>query len=245
MQTMPFPTLVFIAGENELDSFFGDFPRGKEDNYDQWNYYITPSLMIVHTGMGAINAACAAHAFIKKFQPKNCLQIGLSGAHVKSLKIGDILLGNEVKEFSRHTKAPDGTIIPRPHFIQLGKETISVTQFPGDVQLLQTCSSLLEKNGLSFQKATVGSADQFNRDPNFIHQVHSTFQTWCEDMESSAIAQVAKRWNTPFLTLRIISNNELTKYGKSHDGKQFSDIAFQKLALLGQIILQQFPNHSS
>ncbi|MBF0288509.1 MAG: 5'-methylthioadenosine/S-adenosylhomocysteine nucleosidase [SAR324 cluster bacterium] len=242
MPIRPSRTLLFIAGENELEAFFGDCPKGKELIYDDWDYYEAPSLSIVHTGMGSINAACAAHSFIKKFRPNNCLQVGLSGAHVDSLKIGDILLGKDVKEFSRHTKAPSGKIIPRSHFIQRGKDITPMSHFPGDVHLLQACSSLLERNGLSFQEAIVGSADQFNRNPQFIDQIHSIFQTWCEDMESSAIAQVAKRLDTPFLTIRVISNNELTTHGKSEEGKQLSDIAFQKLTLLGQVFLQHFPH---
>lgn len=234
------PTLFIIASEIELNAFYSNQARGNEGTLDNWIYYRHSGLIVVMSGMGTVNAACAAHAFIKEFNPKNCIQIGLSGAHKNSLRIGDILLGKEVKDFSRHNKTPEGDIIPRPHFIQQGKKAFPIKSFEADKTLYQTVESLFDEAQCPFQSAVIGSADQFNRNSQYIQKIQSIFGTWCEDMESAAVAQVTERWSVPYLAIRVISNNELTQEGKTEDGKRFNEIAFQRINLIGNLLLNHF-----
>ncbi len=245
METSNNPTFVFIAGEIEVDTFFGNFPKDLKRSYEHWDYYVTPRLWIIHTGIGAINAACAAYSFIKAFGPRGCVQIGFSGSHIPSLQIGDILLGKQVKSFSRHTKTAEGKIIPRPNIIQQNQVSVFQEQFLADSNLLKIVEHLLSVEQLPFQHAVVGGADQFNRDVEFIKKIQKAFGTWCEDMESAAVAQIAFQWTTPYLCLRIISNNEFTEDGKSQEGGIFQKVAFETLSQVGQVFLSHFPLHWS
>lgn len=230
---------LFIAGDVEVDAFFGYQVPKDSKTLDHWNYWRQHNLIILHTGIGALNAACAAYTSLKTFQPTVCLQIGLSGSHLEQLDIGAILLSKAIKNFSRHTKTATGDIQPRLNLIQMGGNCHTLESFEAEPELLKDVGELLKSHGFSFQEAVVGSADQFNRDPQFIQKIQNSYGTWCEDMESAAVAHAAFRWNIPFLSIRIISNNELTEQGQSVDGKRFEEKAFHQLTQLGQLLLQE------
>lgn len=229
--------LLFIAGDVEIDALFQQLPRPEVIPFDGWNSWEIGPLTIIHTGIGAINAACAAHTTISQLNPDYCLQLGLSGAHLENLEIGEIILGTEVKSFSRHTKTASGEITPRANPIQIEKNCEWIPSFHGDPILLEAVKSQLSDDQLNFHQAIVGSADQFNRDPVFLKKIQSTFGTWCEDMESSATAHVAYRLKKPFLSIRVISNNELAAGGRSTDGKRFEELAFHQLGSVGRSLL--------
>ncbi len=64
-------------------------------------------------------------------------------------------------------------------------------------------------------KGTIGSADQWNRELDRINWLHQTYGTSVEEMETSAVALVAKAYDIPFLGVRIISNTD--QHGEEFD----------------------------
>jgi len=54
----------------------------------------------------------------------------------------------------------------------------------------------------------VASADVWTQAIDRIDSIHTRFGTLCEDMEAAAIAQIAARYELPYLTIKDISNNE-------------------------------------
>jgi len=59
-----------------------------------------------------------------------------------------------------------------------------------------------------FHLGPVASADIWTQAINRIELLHDRHGTLCEDMEAAAIAQIAARYELPFLTIKDISNNE-------------------------------------
>ncbi|SDN73949.1 Phosphorylase superfamily protein [Psychrobacillus sp. OK028] len=56
----------------------------------------------------------------------------------------------------------------------------------------------------------IGSADFWNREIDRIRWFHQNAGTCAEDMEAFAVAQVAKIFNIPYLSIRTISNSEVS-----------------------------------
>lgn len=231
--------LFFIAGDIEINVVLENRPPLSEHTHEGWTYYVYPNMWLVHTGIGAMNAACAAYAFGRSYSPAFFIQLGFSGAHKSDLKIGDIILGKKVKDFSRHTKEANGKITPRSLNIQCAKEVEQLESYIADPGLYSRIKRLLEQQSLAYYEGIVGGADQFNRDPAFITKIHRTYHTLCEDMESAAIAYVATRFHIPFADIRVISNNELTRDGKTHCGQQFKDYAFKVLKHVGHLMIDR------
>ena len=100
------PKFVFVAGDVEVNAILKKVQFDSISEHDGWTYYGNSKFWMIHTGIGAMNAACCAYSFVKTFTPMLCLQIGFSGAHQADLEMGDIVLGKEVRDFSRHTKNP-------------------------------------------------------------------------------------------------------------------------------------------
>ena len=202
------PMLLFMAGLVELESILDSQTEEFQKSYDGWNYYDRPNIKVIHTGMGAFNATCAANTFLKNFPSSGCLQIGFSGAHLPELGIGDIVLGTKVISFTSHTKTKEGTLSPRAVHVQrqgIGEE---YSYFQIDPELSRRMKAILVQHKCDFHEGPLGGGDQFNRDPQFIQKIQRTFGTYCEDMESAAVAYAAARWNSPYLGIRIISNND-------------------------------------
>ena len=49
----------------------------------------------------------------------------------------------------------------------------------------------------------------WNKELDRIALIHAQFNTSCEEMETYAVAQVCAYMETPFLGIRILSNNEI------------------------------------
>ncbi|MGK5090401.1 5'-methylthioadenosine/S-adenosylhomocysteine nucleosidase [Deltaproteobacteria bacterium TL4] len=234
------PILLFVAGDIELRSIISETIFLNESVHEGWCYYDDARIKVVHTGIGAMNAVCAAYSFIKAFQPCACLQLGLSGAHRPELKIGDIVIGKSVREFTRHTKSPTGEIIPRHSLIQKKHRIQRYLEYHADVKLVEEMQSVFSTHQLQFYQGILGGGDQFNRDPQFIHKIQKAYGTWCEDMESAAVAYAATRLNVPYLGIRVISNNELVPETQSNEGERFQEAAFLALQRIGTLILSHF-----
>lgn len=233
--------VIFIAGKKEVEAFFVDKIPEEKYSYQGWNYWSLPNFMVVHTGMGSINAACAAHAFLSHFNCSASIQIGLAGAHLESLRIGDILIGIKTKDYSSCDITKEGKLFPRAKSIQIENKEDQVIEFTADFNLKNIIAQLFELADVKFQNAVIGSADQFNRDPNHIRKINQVFDTWCEDMESAPVAQVCYRLRKPHLSIRIISNNELCVGERTTQGQELSQKSFNILSQLGQLFIDKFP----
>ena len=232
-------TCIVIASDIEATAYFNhQFPSS--NLVEDWLFYSLPSLYVLITGMGYGNTFCATYHFFRNFRIHEVIQIGLSGAHIHSLEIGDIILGDSVRDFSIHTKTNHGELEPRSHLMQKQGSTQRYENLKVDSNLTQKIQQLFVKNHISFQVGRVGSADQFNRDPVFIQKVNRLYGTFCEDMESAATAHVCQRLAIPFTTIRIISNNELVEKHQSKEGEVFSSSAFERLNTVGQVLNQQW-----
>ena len=84
----------------ELDPFLAQCSRLKKYSGDRFvfrgGYYGSVRVAVVESGMGFAKARDATHALIDAHTPRWVLSCGFSGALVPEMKIGDIVIANDV-----------------------------------------------------------------------------------------------------------------------------------------------------
>ena len=143
-------------------------------------------LRAVECGIGKVCAA-EATAFLIADGADVILNAGLSGA-VSGVRRGDFVAGSSFRECDF-----DLTPIGRP----LGKQAIDA-----DPQLLALAASLPETH-----VGAIGTGDLFLADPVKKEEYKQQFSLTAFDMESAAIAQVCADSDTPFCSLKQISDD--------------------------------------
>ena len=154
---------------------------------------------IVETGIGMVHASSMATYAINLFKPDVVINTGCAGAHVPYLSTGDVVIGSEYIPLSHVIMQPNQTI--DYYGVRMHNDE-TVVSWRADESLLDIATSLHPSN-----IGRIGSYDAWVNEQNYISKIHSKFQTLCEDMEAAAIAQVCHAFNTPFISIKDISNS--------------------------------------
>ena len=144
-------------------------------------------------GIGKVNSAASVAAFLShpEYNVSYVVSVGTAGGLDKSLKTGDIVVGCDFvqHDFDVSSVIPD----------------CEPGQVPGMPLLLQTLpeemEALLPKEDTVYF-GTIVSGDKFIEDASTLEG----FNPMAVDMESAAMAQVCLRYNTPFLSIRVITD---------------------------------------
>ena len=152
-------------------------------------------IVVCHTGIGTINAAVATFIGIKKYNPTAIFVIGTAGAHSEELHNEDLVVATSV---------------------------LDLNSLNYEIKTLKSSEALIELMKKHCQTSTfytyfgvVGSGDVWNKDTLKIKELNKKYGTLCEEMESIGVYEIAHKYNVPVITIRIISNNEIT--GEEYD----------------------------
>jgi adenosylhomocysteine nucleosidase len=172
------------------------------------------------TGIGMVNAGAALARVLSHVEASMVINFGCAGAHRSDIHPGDVVVG------TRYVHHRAVTILPH------GEESYSgipvnpleiadiVAGLEADVELLSIATQVADDwvpdpwPGSKHREArvhagTVTSADAWTQSTEHIERIHRDLGTLCEDMEASALAQIAAMHSVPFLAIKDISNNEL------------------------------------
>lgn len=88
--------------------------------------------------------------------------------------------------------------------------------FPSDPQLLDAAREV-GRNYTSgkIHEGKISTSNAWTKRKSAIRRLNKQFNSLCEEMETTAVAQICYDYKVPFLGVRIISNNELT--GEPYD----------------------------
>lgn len=160
--------------------------------------------ILVRSGVGKVNAARTTQILIDKFDIKYIINTGSAGALNNDLKIGDIVIGEELiqHDFDVTAFGREKGYIP---------ETGKV--FKSDEDIIKKCENIKIEN-IKIVKGIITSGDIFCTDIKMKEKIRQRFKSDCTEMEGAAIAQVCYLNETPFIVIRSISdipngNNEL------------------------------------
>lgn len=178
----------------------------KSNNFDKqivcgYNFFVSKNnkYILVFCKIGKINAAICSSILLSKFNINSIINIGTCGA-ISNFKISDILLINE--SFDHDI---DLTIFGY-EIGQLPSEDISVKS--SDIYNKKIIN-ILEEIGFNFVKKNIlcSSGDKFININNFKNiSLFNSKKIDCVDMELFAIAMTCKKFNIPFVSLKLVSD---------------------------------------
>jgi futalosine hydrolase len=164
-------------------------------------------LIHITSGIGITNAAHAATVLIERYSPRLIVLMGIGGAYPGSgLGIEDIALAE--KEIYADLGVPTNN-----GYLSIKKTGIPLMRKGGKTYYNEF---LLEKNllkqsrkALSTQNLKTGvflTISRITVTRKKALQLRETYSAICENMEGAAVAHICKRYGTPMLEIRGISN---------------------------------------
>lgn len=187
-------------------------------------HYGAYTLILQKTFQGMTNAASATTCALlqRDFAIDLVINQGICGGHAKDVHRGDIIVADQVFNYSNFKFGPDSSTL-FSGAQQIGIE-MPITQFApagGQKEEFFYPDELLTKKILShatgYKKATgymgqivtgtLASCDAWNDREDFIAFWNEEYQSLGEDMESVSVAQICTARDIPFLCIRTISNS--------------------------------------
>jgi adenosylhomocysteine nucleosidase len=167
---------------------------------------INQSLIVSLTYMGGNNATLATYIGIKTFNPKYIINIGCAGSHIKDLDYNDIIIGDKIYNVARFKKNEKKSLEKFEYPYK--DNTKNDTYIKCDDNLINIALHLKYQEG-KILKGNIASSDNWNCNIKDIEEANSLCNSSCEEMESFSAGLVCKMFDIPFITIRVISNNEI------------------------------------
>lgn len=167
------------------------------------------TILLAQTGIGKVNAACAATLLFERYAPELVINTGCGGAFAGSgLALGDLAVADSECLADEGVQTPSGwrgmDLIGIPVYEGRGERLFN--RIPVDQGLARGAYELATANGfrsvlgpfltVSTCSGTAAQGDELLR----------RFPGVCENMEGGAVAQVAVSYGVPCLEVRGISN---------------------------------------
>ncbi len=220
------PLLIQGAMDVETEIMMAALENHEEVTLGVWKYTKGTindyPVIISRTRIGMSNAAASTVLAIEQFNPVAIINQGTAGGHDPDLHKYDIVLGKYIVNMGAFKTdfVEKGEGIHPTTWNQLNLEVMDqetsewkgISHFESDVKLLEAANSVkdLYTKG-KVVEGTIGSADEWNKEIDRILWLHETLGTSAEEMETASVAQIAKNYAIPFLSIRILSNNEVHK----------------------------------
>lgn len=165
-------------------------------------------ILLMHTGIGKVNAAHAATAISERFHIQCMIHFGIGGAYPGSgLTKGDIAVatheisGDEGVYGEKDRKGMERIGIP---LVRTRKKTF-FNMFPLDRKLLRNALSSLSEIE-TVKKGNFVTLSAVSGTLRRARELEKRFHAICENMEGAAFAQVCTLYSIPLLEIRGISN---------------------------------------
>ncbi len=159
------------------------------------------NIILAKTGVGKVNAAVYTQFIIDKFNPEAIINTGLAGGIAPNLKIGDIVIGENLVQYDFDVSAlgyPKG-------YMCTGIDKDKPTVFYSDENLISKFMDIVRHESKA-HKGTIASGDTFISCDNLKKEIRELFNATAVEMEGCAIAQTATLNKIPFLVIRTISD---------------------------------------
>ena len=192
--------------------------------YRELNYlfvagtYKNYPVVIVRTEQGMENAAASTALAIKKFNPIAVINQGTAGGHDPALKIGDIVIGEKVINYTAiktaHTALGAGAELTNQEmrgtyaYDEATKTFQPNKEYRPARPLLNTAFKVAdEHDNFNTTAGTISSGDAWLENLDYMNFLHETYGSSCEEMETASAAQICQNADVPFLGIRVISDN--------------------------------------
>jgi adenosylhomocysteine nucleosidase len=156
-------------------------------------------IILLQSGIGKVNAAIGAAIMIDNYSPDFVINTGAAGGFPGELKVGDIVISNELIHHDM-----DCTVFG----YKTGQVPGMPASFVADNRLIELAEKCIHKlTNLHTKKATILTGDQFMNNPEATKKIKEIFPlAEAVEMEGAAIAQTCYQFKTPFVVIRSISD---------------------------------------
>jgi adenosylhomocysteine nucleosidase len=203
---------IIVAMRKELDLLLPLLKNSEQSRMSGFEFYCGTvgkhNVMVMQCGIGKVNAAMGTVSMIANYSPQLIINTGVAGGMNNKVNVMDLVVGSKVCY----------------HDVWCGFDGVSVHgQVQGLPLYYEASSKVLdmvpEKEGIHC--GLIVSGDQFIDNIEDINKIREHFpQALAVDMESGAIAHTCYVRNTPFVSMRIISDSP----GAGHNNtNQYND----------------------
>ncbi len=196
-------------------------------------------VVIVRTEQGVANAAASTALAIKKFNPVAVINQGTAGGHDPALKIGDIVVGASTFDYTAiktaYTPKGAGFDITQQEmrgtyaYDAATKKFQPYAEYRADTTLFNMAFAAANNyRGANVVSGVIATGNAWLQGLDHINFLHEKYGSSCEEMETSAAAQICHTAGVPFIGIRVLSDNITT----SHDYNPHVAKSCQEFVLL-------------
>lgn len=171
------------------------------------------------SGVGKINASYTTTLLVNHFKPELVINIGSAGGLSSNQKVGDIVLGDQV----------------RIHDLYIGAHTYHDSRFIYDAHTdyVDLSEAVSKELGHTTHRGVIVSGDQFVVNGSYaLKNIETHYpDAICAEMEAAAVGGVCTRLKTPFIVIRALSDVPKNE-GNEIEFETFVSLASKNSALI-------------
>lgn len=184
---------------------------------------------LLKSGIGKVSAAMGTALLLERCRPDFIINTGSAGGLAASLKVGDIVVSDEVRYHDADVTA---------FGYEPGQMAGCPAAFPADDKLITAAERCISQLNLHAVRGLVVSGDAFINGSGPLARIRTTFpQAIAVEMEATAIGHVCHQFATPFVVIRAISDVADQESHLSFD--EFLSVAAKQSSLLVETLLGQ------
>jgi adenosylhomocysteine nucleosidase len=219
------PIVVQGAMQIEVEKLVGRLENVTLEQIGGWNFWRGTvngyPVIVSKTLKGIANAAAATVLAIERYHPIAIVNQGTAGGLDPELRLYDIVIGTSAVSLGafktpyRARGAGSSTLdwVPLNLMAADGSagndpKARTVARFAADEPLIAAARDTKPRYTRGrVVEGVIGSADMWNDELDRIARFRSEYDTIVEEMETAAAAQVANLLHTPFVGIRVVSDN--------------------------------------
>ncbi|WP_435929138.1 5'-methylthioadenosine/S-adenosylhomocysteine nucleosidase [Dryocola sp. BD613] len=184
---------------------------------------------LLKSGIGKVAAALGATLLLEHFKPDVVINTGSAGGLAATLKVGDIVVSDEVRYHDADVTA---------FGYEVGQLPGCPAGFAADEKLIAAAEACISELNLNAVRGLVVSGDAFINGSVALAKIRHNFpQAVAVEMEATAVAHVCHNFGTPFVVVRAISDVADQQSHLSFD--EFLAVAAKQSTLMVENLVQK------
>ncbi len=194
---------IIGAMQEELDVLIGHM-EGKKEWSEAGAVFTSGKLaeqevVVVRSGIGKVLAALTTTLLISHYEVDVVINTGSAGGIGADLAIGDVVIGDKLAYHDVNVTA---------FGYEYGQMAGMPLYYESDRTLIEKAKKAATANQLNVRSGLIVSGDEFVNSQEKIADIKEHFPTvLANEMEGTAIAQVAYQYQKPFVVIRAMSDN--------------------------------------
>lgn len=184
---------------------------------------------LLKSGIGKVAAAMGATLLLEHCKPDVIINTGSAGGLAPTLKVGDIVVSEDVRYHDADVTA---------FGYEYGQLPGCPAGFKADEKLIAAAEACIQKLELHAVRGLVVSGDAFINGAENLAKIRQHFpNAIAVEMEATAVAHVCHNFGVPFVVVRAISDVADQESHLSFD--EFLAVAAKQSSLMVETLLQQ------